>query len=115
MAEEKFISKYTANEIESMLDKVKTDMRIIQYTQSEINTLLGKIDNMTQPTKISDLQDDSNFITNTVANLVNYYTKTQTYTKEEVNSLISSSASGGFLVVESFLLLIFRLIISILF
>jgi hypothetical protein len=101
MAEEKFISKYTANEIESMLDKVKTDMQIIQYTQSEINTLLGKIDNMTQPTKISDLQDDSNFITNTVANLVNYYTKTQTYTKEEVNSLISSSASGGFLVVES--------------
>jgi hypothetical protein len=101
MAEEKFISKYTANEIESMLDKVKTDMQIIQYTQSEINTLLGKIDNMTQPTKISDLQDDSNFITNTVANLVNYYTKTQTYTKEEVNSLINSSASGGFLVVES--------------
>ena len=62
MAAEQFISKYTSTEIEAMLDKVKTDMQIIQYTQNEINTLLGKIDALTVPTKVSDLQNDSNFI-----------------------------------------------------
>ena len=101
MAEEKFISKYTANEIEAMLDKVKTDMRVIQYTQQEINTLLGRIENLVIPSKVSDLQNDSQFITNTVNNLVNYYTKTDTYTKTEVNTLITNVASGGFTRVES--------------
>lgn len=94
MAEEKFISKYTANEIESMLDKVKTDMQIIQYTQSEINALLTKIDNMVQPTKTSDLNNDSAFITNEVNNLVNYYTKTETYTKTEIDNMFAALASS---------------------
>ena len=100
MAIEQFISKYDSTEIEAMLDKVKSDMQIIQYTQSEINTLLGKINSMTQPTKVSQLQNDENFIKNTVNNLVNYYTKTETYTKTEVNALISGQASGGFIVVQ---------------
>ena len=100
MTEEKFISKYTANEIESMLDKVKTDIQTIQYTQSEINTLLTKIDNMSQPTKTSDLNNDSGFITNTVNNLINYYLKTETYSKDEVNALINQQTSGGFLLVN---------------
>lgn len=101
MAEEKFISKYTASEIEAMLDKVKTDMRVIQYTQQEINTLLGRIENLVIPSKVSDLQNDSQFITNTVNNLVNYYAKSDTYSKEEVNTLITNVASGGFTRVES--------------
>lgn len=49
--------------------------------------------NITVPTKVSDLSNDSNFITSTVNNLTNYYTKTQTYTKDEVNSLISSAST----------------------
>lgn len=40
------------------------------------------------PVNTSDLTNDSGFITNAVSNLANYYTKTQTYTKEEVNSLV---------------------------
>lgn len=40
-------------------------------------------------------------ITETVNNLVNYYTKTQTYTQDEVNALVSAAASGGFEVVET--------------
>lgn len=43
----------------------------------------------TIPTKVSDLNNDSGFITNTVDNLTNYYTKSNTYTKTEVNNLIS--------------------------
>lgn len=95
MAEEKFISKHTSAEIEAMLDKVKQDMQTIQYSQSEINTLLTKIDNMSQPTKTSDLNNDSGFITNTVNNLVNYYLKTETYSKDEVNTLINQQTSGS--------------------
>lgn len=42
------------------------------------------------PTKTSDLTNDSGFITNSVSNLTNYYTKSQTYTQGEVNSLLSA-------------------------
>ena len=44
------------------------------------------------PTKVSDLTNDSLFITNTVNNLTNYYTKTETYTQEQINDLISAAA-----------------------
>lgn len=42
------------------------------------------------PTKVSDLTNDTGFITNTVNNLTQYYTKAETYTQSEVNSLINS-------------------------
>ncbi len=42
------------------------------------------------PKNTSDLQNDSDFITSLVENLVNYYKKTDTYSKTEVNNLISS-------------------------
>jgi len=44
------------------------------------------------PTKVSQLQNDSNFVTASVNNLTNYYLKTNTYTKNEVDALI---AGGG--------------------
>jgi hypothetical protein len=76
-------------------------MRVIQYSQAEINTLLTKIDGMTQPTKVSDINNDLGFIDNTVNNLVHYYTKTNTYTKDEVNALITAQTSGGFISVNT--------------
>lgn len=42
------------------------------------------------PSKTSDLTNDSGFITNSVNNLTNYYTKSQTYTQSEVNSLVNA-------------------------
>lgn len=42
----------------------------------------------TIPTKTSDLENDSGFITNTVNDLTNYYLKSETYTQFEVNNLI---------------------------
>lgn len=51
------------------------------------------------PTKVSDLSNDSGFITSTVNNLENYYLKSQTYTKAEVDSMISNF--GGFEVVST--------------
>jgi len=42
------------------------------------------------PTQTSQLTNNSGFITNTVSNLANYYLKSETYTKTEVNNLIGS-------------------------
>ena len=39
---------------------------------------------------ISELSNDSNFITNTVDNLSNYYTKTEVYTQAEINELLNA-------------------------
>ena len=44
------------------------------------------------PTKTSQLTNDSNYITKTSNDLTYYYTKSNTYTKAEVNALV---AGGG--------------------
>lgn len=66
----------------------------------------------TIPSKTSELQNDSNFatkeeipdtstfITNTVNNLVNYYLKEETYTKQEVVALINQITTINFKVVD---------------
>lgn len=41
------------------------------------------------PSKVSDLANDLGFITNAVSDLVNYYTKGETFTKAEVNAILS--------------------------
>lgn len=53
------------------------------------------------PVKVSDLTNDSGFITNAVNDLTNYYTKTDTYTKTEVNSLIASIPDWTVVVVQT--------------
>lgn len=58
-----------------------------EYDDTEIRNILNN------KADISDIPDVSNFITNTVDNLVNYYTKTETYTKTEVNNLIGKIAT----------------------
>ncbi len=42
------------------------------------------------PTKLSDLENDKEFIDKTVDDLANYYLKDETYTREEVKSLLSA-------------------------
>ena len=42
------------------------------------------------PNKLSDLTNDAGFITNTVNNLINYYLKTELYTKSEVDSIVTA-------------------------
>ena len=43
------------------------------------------------------IPDVSQFITRLVDDLVNYYTKSQTYTKEEVQQIVSSLSTGAFI------------------
>lgn len=42
-----------------------------------------------KPTKVSDFQNDSGFITKDVDDLTNYYKKSETYTQTEVNNALS--------------------------
>lgn len=42
------------------------------------------------PTKVSDLTNDSGFITNAVNDLINYYTKNETLTKDDIIARISA-------------------------
>lgn len=53
------------------------------------------------PTKVSDLSNDLNFIDNTVNNLTNYYTSSNTYTKSEVDNLIGAVSSLNIEVVQT--------------
>lgn len=57
---------------------------------SDLTNDSGFITSASLPTKTSDLTNDSGFITNSVNNLTNYYTKSQTYTQGEVNSLLNA-------------------------
>lgn len=61
------------------------------YDKEEVDTKLStKADITDMPVNLSAFNNDSDFITNTVSNLVNYYTKSDTYTQAEVNQLVSN-------------------------
>lgn len=47
------------------------------------------------PTKVSDLTNDSGFVTNSVDNLTNYYKKTETYSKAEIDGLVTSGGTSA--------------------
>lgn len=48
----------------------------------------NQLDN--KPTKLSDFENDSSFITNVADDLVNYYKKTETYNQTEIDNKIST-------------------------
>lgn len=64
-------------------------------------TITNKNVDLDVPTLTSDLTNDSGFITNAVTDLTNYYTKSQTYTQSEVDSLIAGISSVDFQIVQS--------------
>ncbi len=53
------------------------------------------------PILISQLNNDSDFITNAVKNLANYYNKTESYNKNEINSLLANINSMTIEVIET--------------
>lgn len=56
-------------------------------------TISEKTVDISVPTKVSELTNDSAFITKAVSDLTSYYTKSQTYTKDEVNALVSAKVT----------------------
>lgn len=65
------------------------------------NDLTNKPTIPTVPTKLSSFTNDTEFITKTVNNLDNYYKKSDTYTKTEVNNLINGISTMNVSVVSS--------------
>ena len=60
-------------------------------TETDVTNTLATYAKKTEiPTNISALTNDSNFITNAVDSLVNYYTKTETYSQAEINTLLGN-------------------------
>ena len=53
------------------------------------------------PIRVSDLDNDSDFVSRSVADLENYYVKTQTYTREEINQKIGAIKTASFEVVDT--------------
>lgn len=74
---------------------VKNDISTIK------STLSGKAEKTELPSKVSQLANDSKFITNTANDLANYYKKDETYTQAEINQLVSAIPKFGIQVVEA--------------
>lgn len=95
-------NKYaSASDIPNSLDDLSDDANHRTVTDTEKTIWNGKADVSAIPTKTTDLTNDSGFITDTVNNLVNYYTKSQTYTQSEVDTLIANAKNGRFIVVAT--------------
>lgn len=69
---------------------------------SQINALKTSVTDLdTNKADKTEIPNVSNFITNTVDNLVNYYLKSELYTKEEINELASTIQTVNIKVVDS--------------
>lgn len=64
--------------------------QITQNTSDISNLQSNKADKSEIPTKISQLTNDSGYITKNVDDLANYYKKSETYDKNEIDTKISS-------------------------
>jgi len=97
---------YTTNE-KTKLSGIETNAEVNILEEIKLNgstiTPINKIVNIeiNVPTSTNELTNDSGFITNTVNNLTNYYTKTNTYTKSEIDSLIGSVSSLDIQIVQT--------------
>lgn len=70
-------------------------------TQADINKWNNKSDfsgsykDLTDaPTKVGDFENDKGYIDNTVNDLINYYNKTESYSKDEVDNLVKDFLTG---------------------
>lgn len=65
--------------------------RDLGTAEGDIQTLKNSVDSLeTEKADRTEIPDVSEFIKNTVDNLVNYYKKSETYTQAEVNQIISA-------------------------
>ena len=74
---------------------------IIILDQDDKDELLQEIDKIKVPTKTSQLENDNAFITKAVNDLVNYYLKSETYSKAEVDNKLSAIPKFTIKVVDS--------------
>ena len=104
------INTYVTTPEDKTLYFQKQDGNVYEYiSYNGVLTIIGSasggvVDAYTKQeadAKFATKEDIQEFITNTVDDLVNYYTKSETYSREEVNNLIGQISSVSFEVVDS--------------
>lgn len=81
---------YVDGELSGKVDKISgKGLSANDYTDADKASLAAKADKSEIPISTSELVNDSGFISNTASDLLNYYLKSETYTKDEVNYIIS--------------------------
>lgn len=65
-----------------------TNSNKIIWDLTNINIRLWNLE-LNMPTKLSQLENDTSFVTNTVNNLTNYYNRQNSYSKSEINDLLT--------------------------
>ena len=80
-------------EIQSAVDSVNGKTGAVTLDASDVGALP---DNTAIPTKTSNLTNDSGFITKAVNDLVNYYLKSETYSKTEVDGIVTAIKNSRF-------------------
>jgi hypothetical protein len=91
------VDKVTGKDL-STNDYSDADKAIVDGVTS---ALAGKADVADLPSKTSDLTNDSGFITKAVNDLVNYYLKSETYSKTEVDDIVTTIKNSRFEVVAT--------------
>lgn len=79
----------------------KPSINDVELSGNKTASDLGLADTNDIPSKLSDLTNDTGFITNTVNNLINYYLKTELYTKSEVDNIVTAIKNSRFEVVAT--------------
>ena len=87
----------SVNNLVNYYSKTELDTKFEGYVSDEDFTWQNLA---SKPTALSAFTNDTGFITNTVNNLTNYYLKSETYTKSEVNKLISGLSTLKILKVD---------------
>lgn len=94
--------------VEAKVDAIEVNdaTLTIQKNATDIDTFTSnsatdKTINIEVPTKVSELTNDSAYITKAVKDLTNYYLKTETYTQTEVNDLLASVSGIEILIVDT--------------
>lgn len=73
----------------------------IKVNNSALTPDANKAVNITVPTKVGQLNNDSGFITKAVSDLTNYYKKSETYTQTEIDNKLSAIPKFAISVVQS--------------
>ncbi len=85
-------------EIHSAVDSVNGQTGAVTLDAEDVGALPA---NTPIPSKTSDLTNDSGFITKVVNDLVNYYLKSETYSKTQVDDIITAVKNSRFEVVAT--------------
>ena len=82
------------NTDKTKLNSIESGAQVNKLESVKVNgstqTITNKSVDISVPTKTSDLQNNSGFITKDVNDLTNYYKKTETYTQAETNTLLNA-------------------------